>query len=124
MLQRDIFSAFMIYEVRMALWETPEEVDMLNRHKDFFEPVRRGLYTAMFIGFAKIFDSDRRTVSLHNLLIDASDDPQELVPRLNPSEINTLQQTLAGHGPVKEALSNTEIRIWHTQMPIPTLGYL
>lgn len=52
-LQREIFSAIVSYQVRFALWETPEVVDILNRYRNFFIPVRDALYRTVVMGFAK-----------------------------------------------------------------------
>ena len=56
-LQKEIFNASVFYDVRLALWQTEEVINILNRHKDFFVPVQRALYVAMFIGMGDIVKS-------------------------------------------------------------------
>ena len=103
-LQREIFRAIISYEVRLALWETPEVVDILNRYRGFFVPVRDALHGTMVIGFAKVFDKDTRTMSLKNLLKVASEDAGELVPNMMRRDIEQLEERLSQHDAALEAI--------------------
>jgi len=96
-LQRQIFHAIVSYHVRLALWETPEVVDILNRYRGFFIPVRDALYGTWVMGFAKVFDRDSRTVSLKNLMKVAKEDVSNLVPKMTGKKIDELEQRLSQH---------------------------
>ncbi|MBI4303218.1 MAG: hypothetical protein HY665_02615 [Chloroflexi bacterium] len=103
-LQREIFRAIVSYHVRLALWETPEVVDILNRYRGFFIPVRDALYGNMVMGFAKVFDRDGRTMSLKNLLKVAEKDVDKLVPNMTREKIEELEQHLSRHDAVLETI--------------------
>ena len=112
--QRNIFEAVVAYEVRIALWETEDAIDVLNRYKHFFIPVRGALDAAMIMGFARVFDRDQRTMSLLNLLaaaklatakLAAGDaDVQNLIPYMKPEEIDCLINQLSQHSDVLESI--------------------
>jgi len=103
-LQRQIFYAIVSYQVRLALWETPDVVDILNRYSGFFIPVRDALYGIWVMGFAKVFDHDSRTVSLKNLMKIAKDDVFTLVPKMTEKEIDELEQRLSQHNAILKAI--------------------
>jgi len=103
-LQRQIFRAIVSYQVRLALWETPGVVDILNRYRGFFIPVRDALYGTMFMGFAKVFDHDSRTVSLKNLMKVAKEDVADLVPNMTRKKIDDLEQRLSQHDAILKAI--------------------
>ena len=103
-LQRQIFRAIVSYQVRLALWETPGVVDILNRYRGFFIPVRDALYGTMFMGFAKVFDHDSRTVSLKNLMKIAKEDVTDLVPNMTRKKIDELEQRLSQHDDILKAI--------------------
>lgn len=79
------------------LWETSDEVDILSRWRGCFGPVRDALYRTMVTGLAKVFDSDKRTISLKNLLRKAKEAPAVLVPRLTVREIEDLEGQISKH---------------------------
>jgi hypothetical protein len=103
-LQREIFRAIVSYQVRLALWETPEVVDILNRYRGFLIPVRDALYGSMVMGFAKVFDPDSRTMSLKNLLKVAKGNAANLVPNMTREDIEQLEQCLSQHDAVLKAI--------------------
>ena len=103
-LQRQIFLAIVSYQVRLALWETPEVVNILNRYGGFFSPVRDALWETMVMGFAKVFDHDTRTVSLKNLMKVAKEDSANLVPNMTKEKIEELEQRLSEHHAVLTAI--------------------
>ncbi len=102
-LQRQIFHAIISYQVRLALWETPEVIDILNGYRHFFIPVRNALYETMILGFAKIFDRDSRTMSLKNLVKVAKEDT-DLVPNITRKKIDVLEQRLSQHDATLKAI--------------------
>ncbi len=103
-LQRQIFRAIVSYQVRLALRETPGIVDILNRYRGFFIPVRDALYGTMVMGFAKVFDRDSRTVSLKNLMKVAKEDVAALVPKMTRKEIDELEQHLSQHDAILKTI--------------------
>ena len=103
-LQSQIFDAILSREVYMALWPTEEAVGILNRYKGFFVPVRKSLHATMIMGFAKIFDSDKRTMSLRNLLRVAKENTADLVPYLEISDIERMTHKLSQHDAVLEKI--------------------
>jgi hypothetical protein len=102
--QQQIFLAVVSYQVRLALWETPAVVDILNRYRGFFFPIRDALYTTMIMGFAKVFDHDSRTMSLKNLIKVAKEDVADLVPNITRKKIGELEQRLSQHDATLEAI--------------------
>jgi hypothetical protein len=94
-LQKQIFYAVLSYNVYIALLPTEEVVSILDRHRGFFTPVRNALYDTMITGFAKVFDRDRRTMSLVNLLREAEDSTVDLVPHLSISDIRAMESQLS-----------------------------
>ncbi len=103
-LQREIFHAILSYQVWLALWETPEVVNILNRYRGFFIPVRDALYGIMVMGFAKVFDRDSRTMSLKNLMKEAKEDVAQLVPNMTIEKIEELEQRLSNHDAILEVI--------------------
>lgn len=103
-LQREVFHAIVSYQVRLALRETPEVVDILNRYRGFFIPVRDALYETMVIGFAKVFDRDSRTMSLKNLMRIAKGNVAQLVPNMTIEKIEELERRLSQHDAVLKAI--------------------
>lgn len=99
-LQREIFRAILSYQARLALWETPEAVDILNRYRGFFIPVRDALYGTMVMGFAKVFDRDSRTMSLKTLMKIAKANVAQLVPNMTREDIEQLEHRVSEHNGV------------------------
>ena len=77
-LQKEIFNTLLAYKVYLSIWPTEEIIEVFNRYKDFFQPVRVALYYKWTIGLANIFDSDSRTASIINLLNAAIINKEEL----------------------------------------------
>jgi hypothetical protein len=94
-LRSQVSDAVLSYNVYMALWPTEETVDILNRHRGFFSPIRNALYHNMMMGFAKVFDRDRRTISLVNLLREAGSGTADLVPRLSINDMQAMDAQLS-----------------------------
>ena len=105
-LQKQIFYAVLSYNVYIALWPTEEVVNILNRHRGFLIPVRNALYDTMMMGFAKVFDRDRRTMSLVNLMHEAKDSTVDLVPHVSISDIQAMDSQLSQHEHVLTIIKN------------------
>lgn len=96
-LQPEIFNTLLAYKVYFSIWPTEEIVDVINRYKDFFQPVRIALYYKWTMGLAKIFDSGSRTASIINLLNIAIKNKEELAqntPHKEDLEAEDLTQNL------------------------------
>lgn len=90
------FHTIVAYEVYFKIWPTEQIIDVLNRHRGFFIPVRNSLYERVMMGFAKVFDRDPRTMSLRNL-IDTAQRQMELVPELTLENIQNMNTELSKH---------------------------
>ena len=92
--QEDILAAMLAWEIYLESWPTEAVVLVLNSHIDFFRPVRRSLLDSTIVSLGKVFDNDKRTWSLSNLLNYAEKDPATLVPNLAPADLGELRQKL------------------------------
>ncbi len=96
-LQKQIFHAILSYDVYMALWPTEEAVHTLNLYGGLFIHVRNALYQAMIMGFARIFDLNKQTMSLINLLRAAKSHHPKLTPNLTIIEIDDMTKRVLQH---------------------------
>ena len=96
-LQSQLFLCIIAYEVYIGIWPTEQIVDVLNRHRGFFIPVRNSLWQAIMMGLAKVFDRDKRTMSLRNLLRTAEQQMDKLVPHLAIKDIQDMNARLSRH---------------------------
>lgn len=101
---RQIFHAIVSYQVRLALWETPEVINILNRYRGFFVLVRDALYGTMVMGFTKVFARDSITVGLKNLMKVVKKGVANLVPNMTREKIDELEQRLLQHDAVLKAI--------------------
>ena len=99
-----ILSASTKYALWLELWPTEERVGILNHYLGFFGPVRHALYATMLMEFAKLFDTDQRTISLRNLFQIGRADSENLLPHAAPVELENLAQRFAENGSVLESL--------------------
>ncbi|MCH8911869.1 MAG: hypothetical protein IH867_14175 [Chloroflexi bacterium] len=61
--------------VYYASWPTEARLPIINRYKGFFFPVRDALSQAMLMSMARVVDTDKRTVSIPNLIGAIRDKP-------------------------------------------------
>lgn len=73
---------------------TEGEAHALNRYRGFFMPARSCLRDMALLQFTKVFDRDRRTVSLPNLLSAAKNNPTLLVPYANGDDLQSLESKI------------------------------
>ncbi len=71
-----------------------DEAHALNRYRGFFIPARSSLRDMALLQFAKIFDRDRRTISLRNLLSAAKNNPTILVPHAKEGDLEKLESEI------------------------------
>ncbi|MFZ7131318.1 MAG: hypothetical protein ACOWWR_03065 [Eubacteriales bacterium] len=97
-LQKEIFNTLLAYKVYLSIWPTEEVIEVFNRYKDFFQPVRIALYYKWTMGLANIFDNNSRTASITNLLNIAINNKEKLVQnnlKGNSIEVEDLMQNLS-----------------------------
>jgi hypothetical protein len=68
-----------------SAWHVLSDLDdssaqALSRYRGFFRPAQLSLLYMALLQFAKVFDRDSRTVSLHNLLSAVRENPKLLTP--------------------------------------------
>jgi len=66
----------------------------LSRYRGFFLPAQLSLKQMALLQFAKVFDRDRRTVSLYNLLSAAKNEPRLLVPYAKENDLQNLESKI------------------------------
>jgi hypothetical protein len=71
-----------------------DSADALNRYRAFFLPVQPSLKNMALLQFAKVFDHDPRTVSLHTLLSAAKSNPALLVPYAEGDDLQNLERKI------------------------------
>jgi len=71
-----------------------DEAHALNRYRGFFMPARSSLRDMALLQFAKVFDRNRRTVSLRNLLSAAKDNPTLLIPHAKEGDLEKLESKI------------------------------
>ena len=92
------------YDADEADWSLDEQNEVLHSFVGFFKPVGIALQEALFLQFAKIFDSDSRTSSLPNLLDLAKSDPS-LTPNCSSADIAKLESDLNGQASIVSGLT-------------------
>jgi hypothetical protein len=115
-------------ELRTIIWEgvacfwawrgllvmDEESAKGLNRYTAFFYPARESLRRVTLLQFAKVFDRDRRAVSLRNLLGKAMGDRQNLCPRATDEELTQLVVQIDKNEPLLNRLKGVrDQRIAH-----------
>lgn len=71
-----------------------DEAHALNRYRGFFLPAQVSLNHMALLQFAKAFDHDPRTVSLHKLLSAAKSNPTLLVPYAKGDDLQNLERQI------------------------------
>jgi hypothetical protein len=71
-----------------------DSADALNRYRAFFLPAQPALKKMALLQFAKVFDNDTRTVSLHTLLSAAKSNPALLVPYAEGDDLENLERKI------------------------------
>ncbi|MFC2021487.1 hypothetical protein ACFLU1_06915 [Chloroflexota bacterium] len=76
---------------RCLMVEDDVSAHALNRYRGLFLPARNSMQWSTLLQITKIFDRDRRTVSLWNLLAAAQNNPMELVPYTTLDELENIK---------------------------------
>lgn len=83
--------------------DNDETAHALNRYVGLFRPAGNALLWMALIQFYKVFDSDKRTVSLRNLLTQLKED-RALVPKLTDGDLLDIEKKLGESEEVLERL--------------------
>ncbi len=105
-LQKQIFHAILSYDVYMALWPTEKAVHTLNLYGGLFIPVRNALYQSMFMGFSRVLDRSKGTISLINLLRATKTHHPKFTPNLTIIEIEEMINQILRHNGVLTKIKN------------------
>src|SRR5439155_25136160 len=105
-------------------WSLERQSQALGRWNGLFTPVVIGLQRIALVEIAKVFDDDRRTVSLTNLLKEAARN-KSLVPHAGPTDLadiaNKLRQARATIRPLKTLRNQRLVHADATPDPLPAL---
>lgn len=82
-----------LHDVGKVSWSLEEQNKLLGRFRGLFTPVGLALQDMALIEFAKVFDTDRRTASLTNLLRAARQDTS-LIPRASAGDMDKVSAQL------------------------------
>ena len=83
---------------RGLMVEDDDSAQALNRYRAFFLPARNAMLWMALLQFSKVFDPDRKTVSLRNLLTAAGKSRARLVPEATEEELNEIREQLDTNG--------------------------
>lgn len=78
----------------------------LNRYRGFFKSAQLSLNEMSLLQFAKVFDRDRRTVSLYNLLFAAKNNPKLLAPYAKEHDLQNLESKITSNAELLSHLKN------------------
>ena len=81
-----------------------ESVVVLTQYRGHFEPARAGLQLVAVLHVAKLFDKNKRTISIPNLIRAAKLDRPALVPHLDDVTLAEIERRLGAHAPVLRRL--------------------
>lgn len=83
-------------EAYFSSWYTITNLDesaaqALSRYRGFFKPAQLALKDTALLQLAKIFDRDRRTVSLRNILLAVKENHEVLVPHATEDALKEME---------------------------------
>lgn len=93
-----------------AAWEplyyaNPESIEVMNRYRGHFTPARTGLQLAMTLQIAKLFDRDKRAISVPNVISTAERNPSLFVPHLEDATLAEIKTRLIAQAWVRRRLT-------------------
>ena len=110
-LRKQLLDASMYFDIWEQIWPTAQVVDVINRYKGFFQPVRKALFDQFSIKICNVTGNDRRLPSFHKVfkMLDTS-------PSLAPGvDVQSLRKRLKQHRAVLTAIDsyrNTKAAHW------------
>lgn len=94
-----VWKELLLYDPSKVAWSLQEQNKVLGRFLGFFTPVALALHDMALMEFAKMFDTNRRTASLVNLLSAAQQDPS-LIPRARTGDVAKVSAQLHQNQPI------------------------
>ena len=110
-LRKQLLDASMYFDIWEQIWPTAQVVDVINRYKGFFQPVRKALFDQFSIKICNVTGNDRRLPSFYKVfkMLDSN-------PSLAPGvDIQSLRKRLKQHRAVLTAIDsyrNTKAAHW------------
>lgn len=119
-----VWNKLRLHDAKEVSWSLDRQNQILGRWIRFFTPVGIGLQRMAMLEFAKVFDTDTRTVSLTNLLKEAKRD-SGLIPHAQPSDLQDISDRLRqAKATLKTIMKLRNQRLAHadaTPDPLPPL---
>lgn len=112
LIRGEIIHAMIAYRVGKGIrTDNQERLDAINRFYVFFGSVEATARVSVHLSLSKIFDSDKRTVNVWNILKHAEEMPLVLVPYLPPQSLADIRLVLKQNRPlinrIKRARNST-----------------
>ncbi len=109
------------YAWRGLMIENDDDAKALNRYRGFFLPAQAALRWTALIQLAKVFDRDRRAVSLSNLLQEAKSNPSLLTPYMPTQALEQVEAQVKANESVLKSLKHLrDTRLAHHDVIVPT----
>ena len=110
-LRKQLLDASMYFDIWEQIWPTEQAVDVINRYKGFFQPVRKALFDQFSIKICNVTGNDRRLPSFY-IVFKMLDTNHSLAPGL---DVQSLRRRLRKHRTVLLAIDsyrNTKAAHW------------
>jgi len=101
-LRKQLLGASMYFDIWEQTWPTAQVVDVINRYKGFFQPVRKALFDQFSIYICNVTGNDRRLPSFYKVLKMLDTNPS-LAPGL---DVRSLRKRLKQHSAVLTAIDS------------------
>lgn len=88
--ESSVYKAVLYYTVWSAIWPKEETLQVNNKYRDFFGPVRGSLFEIMLVHLSEVLDTATSQSSLLTLLQTAIQDPQTVAPLTDSNEISEM----------------------------------
>ena len=88
--ESSVYKAVLYYTVWSAIWPKEETLQVNNKYRDFFGPVRGSLFEIMLVHFSAVLDADANQCSLVTLLQIALQNPQTMAPLTDSNEVSDM----------------------------------
>jgi hypothetical protein len=110
-LRKQLLDASMYFDIWEQIWPTEKVVDVINRYKGFFQPIRKALFDQFSIKICNVTGNDQRLPSFYRVLKMLDKNPG-LAPRL---DVKSLHKRLKKHRATLMAIEshrNTKAAHW------------
>lgn len=112
-LRKQLLDASMYFDIWEQIWPTTQVVDVINRYKGFFQPVRKALFDQFSIKICNVTGDDRRLPSFYKIFKMLDTNPG-IAPQV---DVQSLRKRLKKHRAVLAAIDsyrNTKAAHWDT----------